>query len=330
MPHVETVTGPVDPGQLGRVLPHEHLQMLVPGPWLSGGEGDHRVDIAVAALERMRSFGFDTVVDLTPYEVGVRDLDALREISVRSGVHVVAGSAIYLEPYSPAWALEAGLAELHRRFVHDATVGTGEAGIKVGIFGEQATSLNEITPHEEKCLRAAARAHADTGLALNTHTTHGTMALEQLAILRAEGANLSRVVIGHMDIQPDPSYVRRVLDSGVSVGFDTLGKQFWDFVLAPLPDEMPEGEFPKRAYFRPDSARIKEIAELVADGFAAQILMSMDMTGHEVYLNPRTHGQSGYSFLGDVVIPELKALGVSDADLEQMLVTNPSNLLTVN
>jgi predicted metal-dependent phosphotriesterase family hydrolase len=330
MPHVETVRGPVDPAQLGRVLPHEHLQMLVPGPWLSGGEGDHRVDIAVAALERMRPFGFGTVVDLTPYEVGVRDLDALREISERSSVHIVAGSSIYLEPYSPAWALEADLAQLHRRFVHDATVGTGDAGIKVGIFGEQATSLNEITPHEEKCLRAAARAHADTGLALNTHTTHGTMAFEQLAILREEGADLSRVVIGHMDIQPDPAYVRRVLDSGVSVGFDTLGKQFWDFVLAPLPAEMPEGEFPKRAYFRPDAARIKEIADLAADGFAPQILMSMDMTGHEVYLNPRTHGQSGYSFLGDVVIPELKALGVSDADLEQMLVVNPRRLLTIN
>lgn len=329
MPHVETVRGPVDPGQLGRVLPHEHLQMLVPGPWLSGGEGDHRADIAVAALERMRSFGFGTVVDLTPYHVGVRDLDALREISERSGVHIVAGSSIYLEPYSPAWALEADLAEMHRRFVLDATVGT-ETGIKVGIYGEQATSLNEITPHEEKCLRAAARAAADTGLAVNTHTTHGTMALEQLDILREEGADLSRVVIGHMDIQPDPAYVRRVLESGASVGFDTLGKQFWDFVVAPLPDEMPEGEFPKQAYFRPDAARIKEIADLVADGFAAQILMSMDMTGHEVYLNPRTHGQSGYSFLGDVVIPQLKALGVADADLEQMLVHNPRNLLTVN
>jgi phosphotriesterase-related protein len=329
MGYVQTVRGPVAPESLGRVLTHEHLGALVPGPWLSGGAGDHRADLAVDAVQGLPELGFGTIVDLSPYGVVGKDVTLLRDVAERTGLNVVAASSIYLEPYSPRWALEASVDEMRERFVRDATLGVDDSGIKIGIYGEQATGLNEITDHEEKCLRAAARAHRETGLSLNTHTTHGTMALEQVEILREEKADLSRVIIGHMDIHPDPAYLRAVLGSGVSIGFDTLGKQFWDFVLAPLPDDPPEGEFPKRAYYRPDSTRMRVLAGLVKEGFAGQMVMSMDMTGAEAYLNPRTHGRLGYSYLGQEIVPGLARLGVSADALDQMLVRNPARLLTI-
>ncbi|MCU1432169.1 MAG: aryldialkylphosphatase [Actinotalea sp.] len=334
MGHVQTVLGPIDPSELGRVMPHEHLMSLVPGPWLSGGTADDAVDVAVGALRGLPELGFGTVVDLSPYGVVGREatgagLELLQEVSKASGLHVVVGSAVYLEPYSPAWALEADVDAMHARFVADATHGVGRTGVRVGILGEQATGLDEITAHEEKCLRAAVRAARDTGLALNTHTTHGTMALEQVEIMREEGADLSRMVVGHMDIHPDTDYVRRVLDTGVNVAFDTIGKQLWDYVLAPMPTDPPEGEIAKRAYHRPDAARARGLAELVAEGYADRILLSLDMTGAEVYLNAATHGQSGYSYLGRVFVPMLRELGVRDDDLEQMLRRNPTRLLTL-
>lgn len=329
MAHVQTVCGPLPPEELGRVLSHEHLLSLTPGPWATGGRGDPRVELAVQAISELRPLGFRTVVDLTPYGLLGRDPVALQEISKQSGIHIIAGAATYLEAYCPQWVLDADVDELHQRFVHDATHGHEDTGIKIGILGEQATGLNEITPHEEKCLRAAARAHRDTGLALNTHTTHGTMALEQLAILREEGADLSRIIIGHMDIQADPDYVQRVLDSGVNIAFDTLGKQFWDLVLAPLPSDQPEGEFTKRAYLRPDESRLALLVQLIAAGYADQLFLSTDMTGHEVYLNPQTHGQLGYSFLSRVIEPRLTQSGVPSSAIEQMLVRNPARLLTI-
>lgn len=335
MAHVQTVLGVVDPTDLGRVLPHEHLLSLVPGPWLSGGTVDDPVEVAVQALSGLRDLGFGTVVDLSPYGVVGRhetgtNLPLLQEVSRRTGLHVVAGAAVYLQSYSPQWALEADVDQMHARFVADATRGVGDTGVRIGILGEQATGLGEITPHEEKCLRAAARACRDTGLALNTHTTHGTMALEQVEILRHEQADLTRAVIGHMDIHPDTDYVRRVLDTGVNVAFDTIGKQFWDFVLAPLPADAPEGEFEKRAYHRPDAARAAGLADLVAAGYADRILLSLDMTGAEVYLNTTTHGQSGYSYLGQAFVPLLRERGVPDDALDQMLMANPARLLTLS
>lgn len=333
MAHVQTVLGPVAADTLGRIMPHEHLFSLVPGPWLTGGEQDTQIELAVDALQGLVPTGFRTVVDLSPYGVVGRDANganvvALREVSRRTGLHIVAGASVYLESFSPHWALDATLEELTTRFVRDATVGIGSTDIRAGIFGEQATSLDEITAHEEKCLRAAGRASNETGLAVSTHTTHGTMALEQIQVLRSEGVDLTRVVIGHMDTHADPSYVRRVLDQGVNIAIDTIGKQVWEFFLGPS-SERQEGEFAKRAYFRSDEKRADLVAELVSEGYGDRISLALDLTGAEVWMNPRTHGQTGYSYLSQVFLPTLRDRGVTDAQCEQLVAVNPARILTI-
>lgn len=341
MATAQTVLGPVEVGDLGRVLHHEHLLSLTPGAWCCactgaplGEVGEAQVDLAVSSLARLREHDVRTVVDLSPYGVVGRDarginVELLAEISRRAGVHVISGTATYLEAFSPAWAIEADIDELTERFIADVTDGIDGGTIRAGILGEQATSLGEITPFEERCLRASARAHRVTGAALITHTTHGTMALEQIGMLEEEQVDLDRVVIGHMDTHPELGYVRAVLERGVSVAFDTIGKQFWDFRVAPLPDDMTEGEFKKDAYYRADATRADRIAALVAAGFVDRIFLAQDMTGSEVYLNPDTHGQRGYAYLFDDFAAMLRVRGVTDADLDRMLVDNPARLLTL-
>ena len=359
MPHIQTVLGPVDPAESGRVMPHEHLLSLVPGPWLAGGypsgcgdldsngpdselvfdptdrrRAQDQVDQAVAALGGLRELGVGTVVDLSPYGVVGRDLlgrniSLLQEISVQTGLHIVSGTAVYLESYSPAWAVTADLTEMTRRFVHDAVHGIGGTDARAGVLGEQATGLGEITPHEEKCLRAAGRAQAETGLAVFTHTTHGTMAHEQIHLLTSEQADPTRVVIGHMDTHPDLDYVRSVVRAGVNIAFDTIGKQYWDFRIEPLPEHQADGEFAKRAYLRSDQTRADRIATLVDEGFADQILLAQDLTGSEVYLNPATHGRWGYSYLAGSFAELLRRRGVTDTQLDTMWHHNPQRLLTI-
>lgn len=338
MGSIHTVLGPVPSDPLGAVMHHEHLLSLTPGPWLSGGHDgpqqfeEHQISLAVASLSRLRTLGVDTIVDLSPYGVVGRDdhgtnVTLLQDISRRSGVHIVAGTAVYLEAYSPAWTRDADLDTLTTRFIADATTGIGDTGIRAGVFGEQATSLGHITAHEEKCLRAAARAQIATGLALTTHTTHGTMALEQIDILRQEHVDLTRVVIGHMDTRPDLDYVRSVLDTGVIVAFDTIGKQNWDFFLAPPPAERPDGEFTRQAYHRSDRTRADWIGRLVVAGHVDQILLGQDLTGAEVYLNPDTHGQWGYTYLAAPFTQLLAAHGVTPDQIDTMTRVNPLRLL---
>jgi phosphotriesterase-related protein len=349
MATVQTVLGPVPVEDLGRVMHHEHVLSLVPGPWLSGGRpgdraaartapvrderyADDQVRHAVTALSGLRELGIGTVVDLSPYGVVGRDADGgnvalLQRIARESGVHVVAGSSVYLESFSPEWAVRADLRQMTERFVADAVEGIGGGPVRAGIFGEQATSLNRITPHEEKCLRAAARAARETGLALTTHTTHGTMALEQLEILRQEDADLDRVVIGHMDTRADFDYVLEVARTGVHLAFDTVGKENWDFFVDPPPVDPPDGETSKLGYHQSDLTRARRLAALVREGFEDQILLAQDLTGAEVWMNPRTHGQWGYSYLGASFAVLLLEQGITENQLDKMLARNPARML---
>ena len=331
-PVVQTVLGPVPVTALKRVMMHEHLLSLVPGPWLSGGTTDDRVDLAVNALSSLVASGVGTVVDISPYGVVGRDENGsnvvlLQQIAERTGLHIVSGTAIYLEAYSPRWALDASLTELTERFISDATRGIGDTAVRAGVLGEQATSLGRITPHEEKCLRASARAARETGLGIMTHTTHGTMAHEQVAILRSEGVNLSTVLIGHLDTQLSIDYVRSINDTGANVAIDTIGKQNWEFFVSPPKQDPEDGEFVKNSFHRADSKRADMVAALVADGRTDTIFLASDLTGAEVWMNPTTHGQQGYNYLIDSFLPMLYERGISEAACEQMLTTNPARLL---
>jgi predicted metal-dependent phosphotriesterase family hydrolase len=335
MPHIQTVTGPVDPSSIDGVLSHEHLLTLLPGPGFAGQSyPEQQVDAAVAALAQLTGSGVNTVVDLSPYGDANRDADGgnvvlLAEIARRSGVTVIAGTATYRDEFSPQWALSASVEELTARFVADAVSGIGGTGVRAGILGEQPTSLDRITAHEEKGLRAAARAHHLTGLAVSTHTTHGTMALEQVALLLDERVDPARVVIGHLDNHPELDYLRRVLQQGVNIAFDSIGKQYWDVRRPPLPVDHPNGPYLKDAVAQADRTRADRLAALVAEGHVGQILLSHDLVGVQAHQNPATLGRYGYRYLDTVFADLLAERGVSRRDFATMLGDNPRRLLTL-
>jgi predicted metal-dependent phosphotriesterase family hydrolase len=329
VPLVQTVLGPVADTELGRVMAHEHVFSLQPAAWAGTA-----VDAAVAALLPLREVGFGTVVDLSPYGVVGRDDDghnvvALREVAERTGLHIVAGTAVYLESFAPAWVRDAGVDGLAARFVRDAATGIGSTDVRAGVLGEQATGLGAISAFEERALRAALRAQRETGLALFTHTTHGTMAHEQLDIAVSEGADLERIVVGHLDTQLSADLAQSLLDRGALIAVDTIGKQEWDFFLGPAGDRQAEGEFAKQAFHRADEGRADLVAGLVARGYADRIVLAQDLTGAECWMNPGTHGRFGYRYLADVFVPLLLARGVDDEHIETMLARTPARLLAV-
>lgn len=107
------------------------------------------------------------------------------------------------------------------------------------------------------------------------------MAVEQVDLLTGEGLDPERVVIGHIDNHPELDYVRRVLDRGVSVGFDSVGKQDWDVRVPPRPGG-PDGPYAKAATRQSDTTQVDRLARLVADGYAGQILLPQDLAGAAV------------------------------------------------
>jgi len=207
--HVQTVLGPVDPGDLGFTLPHEHTQIAlwhIPNRWdyweLTADE-----PVITAELARYRDAGGGTLVDVTPAGMG-RDPAWLVRLARATGLHVVMGSGWYRGAHYPAEALvdRRSVEALADVIVRDATVGVGESGIRAGIIGEIGTDKPWLSAQEERVHRAAARAARRTGLAITTHAVQSTVGLDQLDVFEAEGADLSRVVIGHADSNPSLEY----------------------------------------------------------------------------------------------------------------------------
>ena len=311
MPHVQTVLGPIDPASLGWTLPHEHTQISlwqVPGRWdywqLTRDE-----PVILEELRLFREAGGDGLVDLTLPGVG-RDPAWLASVSKASGLHVVMGCGWYRGAFYPAEALieRRSVDSLADELVREATDGVGDTGIKPGIVGEIGTDKPWITPAEERVHRAAGRAARRTGLAVTTHAVMSSIGLEQLKIFEEEGVDPARVVIGHADSYRVLDHYLAIIERGASIEFDFLGMSF-------TPQE------------RHGEGRVVElVCELLGRGHADRILLSQDVC-HDAQLK-RFEG-NGYVHLAETFLPQLRAAGVSDAEIETMTVANPRRILTI-
>ncbi len=309
--HVQTVRGPIDPGSLGFTLPHEHTAIAlwhVPNRW-DYWELRRDEPIITAELARFREKGGTCLVDLTLPGVG-RDPDWLADLSAATGLDIVMGAGWYREAYYPPEALidRRTVDDLADEIVREASEGVAGSGIKAGIIGEIGADKPWLSAREERVHRAAARAARRTGLAITTHAVQSNVGLDQLTVFEAEGADLSRVVIGHADSYPDPAYHRAIVDRGASVEFDFLGMSF-------TPQE------------RHGEGRIVEsICDLLAAGHVERILLSQDVC-HDSQLSQ--YGGNGYTYLADAFLPRLRTAGVSDDEIRTITVENPRRLLTI-
>lgn len=319
---VETVTGAVTPGDLGRTLMHEHFCFGYPGWYgdLSLGANDP-TDLLAAGLamaERAKVHGVRTVVDATPNDCG-RSPELLREISERTGINIICSTGYYFEeegaPVYFKFRRRFGdmEQEIYEMFLHELTVGIGKSGIKAGVI-KVASGKGKISHYEQAFFRAAARAQKETGAPIITHTQEGTMGPEQVDLLLEHGADPSRIMIGHMEGNADLNYHLSVLQKGVTVGIDRYGIQ----MLVGMPT---------------DQIRNALVMGLVGAGFARQLCLSHDYVGtwlgRPIQLPEMAALLMANWHVGNLfenVIPALQEGGVTQAQIDQIVVGNPARL----
>ena len=310
-PAVQTVLGRIDPTDLGWTLPHEHTAIAlwhIPNRW-DYWELRRDEPVIVDELTAFHAAGGGALVDLTLDGVG-RDPEWLAALARASGLHIVMGSGWYRGAHYPAETLvdRRSVDSLADEIVRDATEGVGATGIRSGIIGEIGTDKPWLSAQEERVHRAAARAARQTGLAITTHAVQSSVGLDQLTVFEAEGADLSRVVVGHADSHPSLDYHLAIVERGATVEFDFLGMSF-----TPL-ERHGEGRI------------VDNLRELLSRGHVERILLSQDVC-HDSQL--RRYGGNGYTYLADTFLPRLRAAGVSEAEIRTITVDNPRRLLTV-
>jgi phosphotriesterase-related protein len=268
---------------------------------------------AISELRRFYRAGGRTLVDVTPIDIG-RDPAALVKISEASGVNIVMGTGYYLKETYPRVVVQASEQDIARRLIRDLTRGVGRSGIRAGIIGEIGSGW-PIEPFEEKMLRASAIAQRETGAPLTLHPGRNQQAPEAiLSILADAGADLSRVVMGHMDARiVERKYVNAIGANGCFMEWDTFGNETSYFPLSSI--DMPS-----------DGQRMDMIEHAISSGFARQIVLSHDVCSKHRLTR---YGGHGFAHILENIVPRLRSRGVKQQIIDAMLIDGPANLLAV-
>jgi phosphotriesterase-related protein len=280
---------------------HEHVTIDLSGV---KKDLDCRLDTLEDTIEEFKELkkkGVANVLDVTNRGMG-RNIDYAIKVQQESGVNIIFSTGYYKEPFLPEEVYKVSESELKDIMVNEIINGIEDTGVKAQVVGEIGTSKDRITDIEGKLLRAGAKAQYETGKVISTHTTLGKLGLEQIDILKENGADLNKIIIGHVDLSGDINYILRLMDKGVYVAFDTIGK----------------------INYMPEEKRLEMLKEICSRGLSKRVVMSMDLT-RKSHLKVR--GGLGYSYLLDSFIPFIKENGIKEKDIENMLVNNAVEIL---
>ncbi len=347
---VQTVTGPINPDGLGTTLMHEHVfvrfdvwscppqtdveEAFWQAPVTIENIGKVRrrtwsnhqniriddVETAVAELQRYKAAGGSTIVEVTPAALG-RDVRELRRVSSLTGLNVICGTSFYVAAAHPGWVADSSTQELGQYLLTELTEGINGTDIRAGIIGEIGTS-DPVHDDEKKCLRAAAWCQQRSGAPIEVHMAEtNTLGLEVLDILEEEGADLSKVIICHMDAREfDLDYHRAIIERGSMVEYDHFGVTWTNDDIR---DRDEEGRYcpPPPS----DVQRVEAIATLIREGHGDHILLSHDVATKAQLVR---YGGWGYAHLLENVLPLFRWLDISTEDIDTLLRKNPQRLLT--
>jgi phosphotriesterase-related protein len=320
MSPVNTVRGPIDSADLGRTYMHEHVFVLsadvqqnYPGEW---GDEDARVRDAVHKLGELAAQGVRTIVDPTVVGLG-RYIPRIQRIAEQvPDLNIVVATGCYTYDDVPFFfhhrgpALNAALGTevpdpMVDMFVGDITDGIAGTGVKAGML-KCAIDHQGLTPGVERVMRAVAKAHLQTGTPITVHTHPGSRTgLDVKRVLcDEEGVDPRRVVLGHSGDTTDADHLTELAEAGFVLGMDRFGINL-------------ETTF---------EARADIVVELCRRGLADRMVLSQDASCYIDWVDPGVMAMLTdwrYTHIHEDVLPYLREHGVSDQQIETMLVTNP-------
>ena len=311
MDTVMTVTGPVPADRLGPALVHEHVFLDLTRDVAGRNSLLNDPELAYRELMRYKAAGGASLVDQTTGGLRGHDHDllpvkhalAVRDIARRTGLQIVLGAGWYREPYYERRLWRMKTDEIAEELVRDVSVGIDGTDVRAGLLGEIGAHFTWVSPVEERVFRAVARAHRRTGVTIATHALNSPVGLDQLDILREEGVDPRRVIVGHCQSYPHHAYHAELARRGAFVSFDRLG------VTNPYEHER----------------MVELVLELLRAGLGAHVLFSQDVCWRSDYV---AYGGRGYAYVLTGLREELRGLGVSEEQFQQIVVENPRRALT--
>jgi phosphotriesterase-related protein len=317
---VHTVKGPIDADQMGLTLIHEHFfssdeAVSIQWPHIRDRELERR--LAVETAEAVKSHGVQTVVEPTGMLLG-RDIEASRNLAEETGLQLVACTGIYTYDHLPQFLANRSEDFIADLFVHDIENGIQGTEVRAA-FIKCAADEPGVNERIEKVHRAAARASVRTGAPIMAHSRPASnTGPRQVELFLEEGVEPEKIQIAHTGDTDDLDYIERLLDTGVWIGMDRYGLDV----------------------FLPTERRNASVLALLERGYAERMFLSQDFDvpiRHGLdWFPPETIQQMQDAGIGtewsmtllfESVIPALKEGGMTDQQLETMMVENPKRWL---
>jgi len=298
---VNTVTGPVNPSELGITYIHEHLYVK---PNELPRYYPYTLDSIEKSTKEVESFvkaGGATIVEMTPLNFG-RNTEVLKQIAERTGANVICITGFHKDEHLPKWFDELSDEEVSAVISDEIENGIGYSHVRPGAI-KIGSSFNTITDRERRAIDICANVAREHTMPMITHCDKGTMAIEQLRLISAAGMDLSRVCLSHVDIPLDVEYIEQICSTGAYVSFDHVGRDL-------------EGH---------DNIRIDMLERLVADGFGERICLAGDM-GKKDYFSSYG-GRPGLSYILTTFKTDC-IVRIGERAFSRMVTANPASLFS--
>lgn len=286
----------------GMTYSHEHIAIDLSG--IKKTE-DTRLDCMEETIKEFKDLydkGVRNVIELTNRGMG-RNVHYMAKVAKESGINVLCATGYYKEPFFPEEVYTLTQEELTEIMVREIEVGIDGTDVKAEIIGEIGSSVNVFEVAELKVFHAAIEAQKRTHIPLITHTSLGTLAMEQVAMFKEKDIDLDKIIISHVDLSGDVEYILGIIREGVNVAFDTIGK----------------------INYQKDELRVDMLKRICDEGLSHKVLLSMDITRKS---NMRYKGGIGYAYLLDTFLPDLRKAGVSEEDIRNMTELNIMRILS--
>jgi phosphotriesterase-related protein len=293
-----TTLGPLDASEVGMILPHEHVFVDLrtwDEPGFGQADPQDVIALMVPELERARAAGVTAIVECSPEGVG-RNAAILRAVSEAAGYPLVAPTGIYREPWVPPWAHQASEDELYGWMLDELQDQIGDSGVQAAWIKLSAGD-DGITETETKILRAAARAGAETGAVIGSHTARGRVVREQLDIVESTGYMPQRFIWIHA--QNDSLELNLEMAArGAWIEYDAIGGG------------------------REDGFWIDRIQAMLDAGHGEQVMLSHDRGWYDP-AKPGGGTPKPFTYISEQFLPKLAAAGADRATIEMLTVDNP-------
>jgi len=214
---------------------HDHV--IIDGGLTVVKEPDFRLDDVERAsqeLRRWREAGGGAVVDTMPFGCG-RNVRKLEAVSRATDVPILVPTGFQKSSYylPDHWQHRYDEATITELLIQECTEGVDEnnydgpvvqrSTIKAGVV-KVAADYQVVKPTTRKLIRAAAAAHRECGTPILVHTEMGTAGATVLDLFEEAGVPPERVLLCHVDRNPDPAVHRALVERGAMLEYDTPGR----------------------------------------------------------------------------------------------------------